>query len=168
MRCPICEQEVAEKYKAYTRVPADKHYVHSGNHPKLIEAHHLIDEAKKLENEVREEQQAHRKTLTAEYNHTVHVNVAESSPWHSDIPEGEEYIVITSVLTNEDVFKEHMRYFGSISGPPESGKSSVKYYRKHGLLFHESGGWLVLKDKELCSDEQWEDLKAGRLDEFLR
>lgn len=167
MKCPICKQETAEKYRAYTRLPADKHYISGGNHPKLIKAHDLINGAKELENQVREEQALHRKTLRAEYKHKVHVKVAKKGHFFNKIPEGQEYIVITSILTNEDIFKEHMNYFGSICGPPESSKSSVQYYRKHGILLHDSGGWLLLNDEEPCNNQQWEDLKAGRLHEFL-
>jgi hypothetical protein len=168
MRCPTCKQVVDDRYKAHSRLPADKVWIHSGNHKKLVKARELIEKAKALENEVYEEQIEHRKTLKAKYDYSVHVKTQKESHWHSDIPEGYEYIVITATLTNEEIYKDHMNRYGSISNPPESSKSSVKYYRMHGLLFYESGGWIMLKDKVPCSEEQWKDLKNGKLDEFLK
>jgi hypothetical protein len=39
---------------------------------------------------------------------------------------------------------------------------------KYGILFHEGGGYIMLKDKIPCSDEDWENIKIGNIKKFLK
>ena len=167
MKCPVCENEVVDRYRSRVRRPASDIYISSGNHKKLVLARNLITEAKTLEEGAREEQSEARKQLVPEYSYKVTVGIQRPDRF-SKCPEGAEYVVITATLTNEDIFKEHMRFYGSISSPPESGRSSVRYYRKHGILFHDSGGWLILEDEVPFSDEDWNALKAGKVEGFIK
>jgi len=166
-KCQNCGEEVSGRWFSLwnKRETANRIYLHSSNHPLLIEANELIKKARKLEEEVRELRLQARSSIESVYDRTVHVKVAEKSGWHSDLEEGTEYIVITSILKNQQEYEDHMKEFGSLSNPPKEQTSSVKYYRVHGILLHEGGGYIVLKDKQPCSDEEWEQIKGGHIPE---
>ena len=172
MECNHCGEVIPGKWVNYwkdTREPAERIFKHAGNHPKLIKSNELIEEARMLEREVREEQNESRKSLKAEYKHSVHVKIEGNSKWSRDLDEGTEYIVIESNLVNKEIFEEHVKFYGSLLNPPKEHKSSVKYYRLHGLLLRAGGGHITLRDKQLCSDEEWESLKKGNIPEkFMR
>lgn len=136
-------------------------------HPNKLKISLLKIEISKLEEQLSNEQREARKLLKPEYTYEVYVEVQKKSVWHSDIVEGQEFIRIRRTLSNSQVFKYHMNHFGSINNPPRDSDLSVNYYRKHGILFHDGGGHLILNDKELCSDSDWEDLKNGKLDNYL-
>ena len=130
-------------------------------HEKLVKALRLEREAKKLKCEVSEEQDKHRKTLVAKYKHTAKIDTIKHTSHWSDLQEGDEYLVITSYLTNTEDYDNHMTVYDSIMNRPDEKTHSVKYYRIHGVLLHEGGGYLRLKDKCLCSDTEWAELKSG-------
>jgi len=71
-------------------------------------------------------------------------------------------------LKDSDKYVEYAKVFGSIVNAPSEKVSSVKYYIKYGILFHDGGGRLVLKDKIPCSDKDWEEIKKGNIKKFLR
>lgn len=80
-----------------------------------------------------------------------------------------ECIRITQVLTNENEKDEYLQLFGSVDGGWEKTRHSVDYFRIEGLLLHDHGGWILLKDRQLCSDEEWNQIKNGNIPEkFLR
>ena len=137
-------------------------------HPKLIQIEQLNAQIKQLKREVDEEESPHRKELIPQYNYEIHAGIQKETGWHSKIEAGQEYIVIRRNVTNMVIFDDHLHYYGSIMNKPEASVLSVKYYRKHGLLMHDGGGHCVLNDEELCSDQDWEDLKNGILDKFVK
>ncbi len=153
-------------FSDYVRDRSDKIYITSKNHPDLMKASELVEQARELELRVREEQRDARQSLKAVYQHTVQVKEASAhtAAW-SKIEEGQEYIVITSHLTNDSDFRKHFETYGSMTNGPDLERRSVKYYRKHGLLFADGGGHVPLTFEEPCSDEEWEDLKAGNIPE---
>lgn len=46
---------------------------------------------------------------------------------------------------------------------PDRWFGMVYYRTDEGILTHGGGGHLVLKDPKLCSDAEWEEMKAGRI-----
>lgn len=170
MKCPICNGtgKMEDKSLFGTRYPASKIFTSSGNHPKLIQAKELIERARELERQVKEEQDIHRKTIKPIYLTEVTVHTNKNS-YSSKIPDGEEYVRIVQSLTNGEDFIEHMKYFGSVSGPSEETRTSVAYYRKNNFLLHDHGGWMLLEDEQPCNDEEWEDIKKGNIPKkFIR
>jgi hypothetical protein len=139
-------------------------------HTNLIKIEELNQEIKKLRLNLDNEQRENRKTLIPQYTYEVypHTQKESSLGWSSKIPVGQEYIVIRRYVSNMVIFDDHLEYYGSIMNKPEASVLSVTYYRKHGILLHESGGHLVLNDEQLCSDEEWNDLKNGNLGKFVR
>lgn len=137
-------------------------------HPNLIKIKELEDQIRQLEREADEEQSINRKTLIPQYTYEVYIHKHKKDGWSSKIGDGQEYINIRRHVSNMVIFDDHMAYYGSIMNKPEASVLSVKYYRKHGLLMHDGGGHLVLKDEELCSDEDWEDIKNCVLDKFIK
>ena len=168
--CADCGKEVDGNWVNYWDMErtANSYFTSSNNHPKLVEATRLIKEAQRLENEVSEERDVHRKTLKAKYDHVIKVHTAKHSTWQGDLPEGTEYIVIMSHLTNKQDYEDHMHKYGSLMNAPKENTSSVKYYRVHGLLLYEGGGQLIIKDKVLCSDAEWAELVSGTIPEKFK
>ena len=78
----------------------------------------------------------------------------------------DENIVIYSKLSNQYEYINYIELFGPI--PIAETKVSVKYYIKYNMLFHKGGGHLILEDEIPCSDEEWEEIKKGNIDRFLR
>lgn len=168
-QCSGCGKQIPiMTFLDYTRDRAEKIFEHAGNHPKLKRANKLIEEARGIEDEVRELRSKHRKSLVAVYRVEVKVEVSNGT-WYTKVPKGDEFIVITRYLMNQEVFDRHMKRYGSISNRPREKEMSVKYYRKHGLLLCDGGGSGFLEDEQPCSDEEWADMKAGGIPEkFLR
>ena len=81
---------------------------------------------------------------------------------------GDDLLYITTGLANACDKKEFMSLFGSISGSWDKLRKSVKYFRISDVLLHKGGGWLLLKDQQPCSDEEWESIKAGDVPEKFR
>lgn len=171
MKCKHCGKSIYGQYLNSTRSPADRVYISYGNHPLLKKASELVELAKGYEDEVRELQTKHRKRLRPVYSHKVSiVNPKDHQGWISSrVPKGSEMIMVTSTLENEDIFEKHMKRYGSISMSPDEGKRSVRYYRKHGLLFYDGGGHCTLTAEQPCSDEEWEQIKQGDIPKkFIR
>lgn len=75
-----------------------------------------------------------------------------------------EAIRLVDYLANEHEKDEHMRIFGQISGDWKTQRNSVTYYRnEYGVLNHNGGGYVLLKDGIPCSDEEWEAIKQGNI-----
>lgn len=146
-----------------TREPASGIYLHSKNHLKLIQANKYIEQARKLEEEVSEERQQARKLLKAEYSFEVSSRVLKEEDHWDRLPAGTEILTLTATLMNDRIFEDFMHHYGSISMYPEKTKRSLKYYRKHGILFHTGGGWSLLTDEQPCSDKNWNDIKNGNI-----
>jgi hypothetical protein len=121
----------------------------------------LETKVKKIENELK--QLAKVVNTTPKYGGII-VKMVEGDKW---MPEciGRECIRITEYLLNEKEKEEHLHLFGSICGGWEQYRSSVVYYRINNILLHEGGGWLLIKDKQLCNDEEWELIKKGEIPE---
>ena len=86
----------------------------------------------------------------------------------SDLKDGDEYIRIIATLTNNDVYENYVKMFGSIINRPNEKMRSVKYYTKYDMLFHEGGGYLILKDKVPCNKQDWENIKKGNIKKCLK
>jgi len=106
--------------------------------------------------------------LKANYEYSARVVMREGEELFSDIEPGNECVVIIATLTNKEIFDDHVRVFGHMTNPPRERMSSVTYYTKYGMLFHEGGGTNILKDKVPCSSEDWDNIKAGNVKKFLR
>lgn len=146
-----------------TRRPAKDIYLHTNNHIKLKQADIFIKQARELERQVEEENSTVRKLLIPRYSFKVSSSIVKEDDSRNNLPKGTETLYILATLCNKDIFDSHMKTYGSISMYPEETRSSLKYYRKHGLLFHTDGGWHLLKDEQPCSDKEWEQLKAGNI-----
>jgi len=79
---------------------------------------------------------------------------------------GEEIVRIVYTLQNEDEKIAYMNLFGSINGSWETIIRSVTYFRRHGVLLQEGGGWIILNDMVPCNDEEWEEIKKGNFEKF--
>jgi len=121
-------------------------------HPKIKLIEEKKQEIKKLEHELYMEQIANAKTLKAQYEQIV--IYAQN---------GNKSLRINSILTNQKIFDDHLHCFRSLVNPPKKEKLSVEYYRKHGLLLHQGGGWLILEDEQPCSDNEWEEIISGNI-----
>lgn len=71
-------------------------------------------------------------------------------------------------LVNEPAKKEFMALFGHISGSWDKQLRSVGYYRVGGVLLHGGGGWIILKDQQVCTDEEWDRIKSGDVPKKFR
>ena len=126
--------------------------------------------AEGYEDEVRRLRDINRERLEPEYSYEVVVCNQDDRGWfNSRIPADTEMIMVHATLTNQNIFERHMRTYGSLSNAPDEKKRSVRYYRKHGLLFYDGGGHVTLEAEQPCSDEEWAQLKQGNIPEkFLR
>lgn len=81
-----------------------------------------------------------------------------------------EVVRLVDHLLNEQEKNDHMALFGSISGDWKASRGSVGYYRnEYGVLDHDGGGWILMRDGIPCSDEEWEEIKQGRIpDKFKK
>jgi hypothetical protein len=113
-----------------------------------------------------------RKEVHAIYSHEVQVHVSVNrGPWGGffDVPPGKECVVIKGTLLNKEDYDDIMRLFGSLMNRPEDHFSSVTYWRTdEGILTHCGGGHLVLREPVLMSDDEWEDLKKGNVNKYMR
>lgn len=175
MKHPFCEKCGSDVQKGMwvnfwdTRSSSTDRHAKCGTHPKNQKINELIEEMQRLEKELDEEQREASKMLEPQYHREAHVKISEGGR-HNKIPEGEEYIFFVSNLLNKSDYENHLKIYGSLSGgTPDETTSSVAYYRKHGILFHDGGGWLILEDEQPCSDAEWESLKTGDiLDTFIK
>lgn len=108
-----------------------------------------------------------RNKLKPNYTYEVNIFIVNDSKRYSDLKEGDEYIVITATLQNDNEYIEFRDMFDSFTRP-DSLIISVRYYMKYGVLFHEGGGYIILKDKVPCNKEDWENLKKGNIEKFLK
>ena len=129
----------------------------------------LKEQYRELERELNELERASegpkpRYTVKA----TIGVQSGES-PWSSlrDAPAGSETIrfLVTPAQGYVEACEARLNHFGRSTKDRASVKSSVTYYRFHGVLMHCSGGTTIIKTPQLCSDEQWEELKKGNIPE---
>jgi hypothetical protein len=151
----------------HKRRRADDLFLHAGNHEKLKMANRLIEEAREIETEVRELQARHRRRLKPEYSRKITMAKSTGDGW-TNVPEGQEYFTILSELVNGDLFDKHIKKYGSLSQSPDVSHRSVRYYRKHGFLFHDGGGHHILEDEQPCSDEDWEQFRDGNIPEVFK
>lgn len=84
--------------------------------------------------------------------------------------QGRETLYLTTYLLNEGAKDVQLNLFGRVDGDWRENRHSVGYYRtEDGILTHEGGGWCLLKEPALCSDIEWEALKAGTVpDKFKK
>ena len=82
---------------------------------------------------------------------------------------GDEYFIVRRYLMNFDDYSNHFNLFKSKKEPPDGTSYSVKYYRRYGILFHveSCSGVKMLEDNCPCSNEDWEDLKKGKIEDWL-
>ena len=128
----------------------------------------LKKEKEGLEQRLKVMAEEERGKLKVDYEYSARVFVQEEAKWFSDIEPGDEYVVITATLTNKEILDDYVRVFGHMINPPKERMSSVTYYTKYGMLFHEGGGTCILKDKVPCSSEDWDNIKAGNVKKFLK
>lgn len=83
------------------------------------------------------------------------------------VPEGTEYVRITEYLLNENEKNEHIEAFGTVMGSWDASRRSVSYFRINGILLHEGGGYVIMKQYMECSDAEWEQIKQGNIPERL-
>ncbi len=178
MQCPKCYEQFDPSAgwldlwdKKGVRSKAENYvYMCSKNHRKIQRATKLIELAKRLEREVEVEAVEASKLIPTEYSYSVKVDNQKPTKWTKF--EG-EYIIITATLSEESQRArfEFLERFGSFRCffDSEYIKTSVCYYRKYNMLFHDRGGWNLLLDEQPCSDEEWEELKKGNISaKFLR
>lgn len=93
--------------------------------------------------------------------------VQEVRTWNEEgLAEGTETVRLIVYLLNKEDYEEHLRLFGSINGRWDERLNSVLYYRdEDNILTHKGGGYILLKDPKLCSDEEWEAIKKGDIPE---
>ena len=168
MRCPRCESKIPNAVSYWDLTDVSRKYINSGSHEKLLRANALIEEANRLHEEVSDEQQEVQRGMRARYKWTAHVSVVTGERSWDRLPEGTETIRFNGQIANEEELMQSLRYYGSFSGSIDETRHSVTYYRKHGILFHSSGGHLVLEDEQPCSDEEWEALKRCEFGKFQR
>lgn len=109
-----------------------------------------------------------RNKLRPIYAYKVNTYIADGSRRYSDLKEGDEYIVITATLQNNNEYDEFIDMFDSCCVRPDCQIISVRYYMKYGVLFHEGGGHIIIKDKVPCNNDDWENLKKGNIKKFLK
>jgi hypothetical protein len=85
-----------------------------------------------------------------------------------DISYATECIRITERLVNKHEKDAWMDRYGSISGFWDEARTSVVYCRINGILCHASGGYLILKTPQPCSDSEWEQIKLGNYAKFVK
>jgi hypothetical protein len=129
-------------------------YEKSGTHDLVVCYNALYKEMSDLAIRIAEVQREHRSKLTPEYNYEVIVIDPET-------------IKIIRKLANPKVFDEHLDIFGSLNNPPSDQETSVTYYRVNTVLLHKNGGYLILKDDAICSDEDWQSLLNGVIPQHL-
>ena len=117
----------------------------------------LEKELNELKSWLAKEREEVFKKIIPIYKHEVHIFNENTT---------EEDIVIYSKLSNQYEYVNYIELFGPI--PTAETKISVKYYIKYNMLFHKGGGHLTLEDEIPCSDEEWEEIKKGNIDRFLR
>jgi hypothetical protein len=142
-----------------------------GSHPKILEMDKLQDRINELKREVEKERDEQRKLLVPIWKiEDIHVVVEKKLgyDWDKELVEGTEWFEFTEKLQNPEDFTNHMNLYGSISQSPNESHHSVKYYRVAGVLLHGGSGWICLKDKQPCSDEEWELLKTGDIPEKFK
>lgn len=138
-------------------------------HELLIKIEELEQIIKNYKRVLSEESREAAKLLKPVWEYTVYSNIQMEDRWHSKIPAGQEYVVIHRKLINKEQYKAHMKYYGSSPiNPPNDEDRSVKYFVKHNVLMHDGGGYLTLTEGELCYPGDWEDIKAGKLEKYLR
>lgn len=141
---------------------AERIYINSSNHPKLLKARELIREARELEKEVQDLRMEAAKKIYPKYKLEVQIKITEKSSWFSSLPEGTECLKYVLTLVNTEDYKKLLEEYGSVNTPDQT-RGSVNYYRISNILFHDGGGHMILKDKQVCTDEEWQELKAGKL-----
>ena len=80
----------------------------------------------------------------------------------------DDQIRIVTALQNIEDKEEFMNIFGYVNGNWDLNRRSVTYFRICNVLMHEGGGWILLNDKQPCSDEEWKAIKAGNIPEKFR
>jgi len=106
--------------------------------------------------------------LKNDYRVYVHTQSREDRSCFSHIPARTEYVTITKGSEFANVSDEIKIRVEAQYPKPLQRVSSVKYFRVGEALVHEGGGHLVLDDYVECTDKDWEDIKAGKLDKFLK
>ena len=133
------------------------------------------DEIRRLEKLAREEDCARRKEQSAAWKALA----AKRENWEWRIEEQVrqsfdretlEGLLVSKRLREEVLAGWKKNGPATLMGDGEDGKwQRMFYYRtEEGILYHEGGGYLVLKDVQLCSDEQWAELTAGRIPDKFR
>lgn len=140
--------------------------------PKKTRAIELRDELKSLEKrvvEIKTEMNRLQREMTVKprYGNTTVRVLDIDTVRRYRLPVETEAIVINRTLMNEEDKREHLDIFGSVNGDWKETIQSVVYFRLNGILLHEGGGYLILEDKVLCSDEEWESIKSGNIPERL-
>jgi hypothetical protein len=124
-------------------------------HPKLIKIDQLTARITELQRElIDEERDAAR--LLPKADHTAYV-------WETscDADGFTLFGTLRDSVANAD--KEHIaRYGHSRVNPPEKTRRSVRYVRnEYGVLMHEGGGWLLLKDGMPVDGADWYNMRRG-------
>jgi hypothetical protein len=77
-------------------------------------------------------------------------------------------LCIVGTLENKADFDLFLNSIGFMYDAPKESVRSAKYFRtEENVLTHEGGGYLLLKDCCLCTDEEWEGIKKGNFEKFM-
>lgn len=164
--CPKCGH-IFDPYcfdLSNTRTLAERTYISSKNHPKLREANEFLLQAKKLEEEVRQEALKEGENLKARWEYRVKVFPYDNKKgWYQELPSGIECVEVFGTLLNKQDFEDFLNKYGYVHGMPEDKLHSVTYWRLNGVLLHVGGGYIILQYNVPCSDEEWEAIKQGNI-----
>jgi len=139
----------------------------------------LLEDAKKnerlLEEQKRREKAALRKKFLATHPYIYAVSACQGGPTRLDwgiMIETQDTVYVSQKINMDKYYAfTRNRSTHDIIPIDELEKSvGIQYYlTKDGIIHHSGGGTLVLKTPQLCSDAEWEWLKAGNIPvKFLR
>lgn len=130
----------------------------------LARQEELVKIQKTTEKEIKEI----RRTL-GDYERTVRPTSRYAvSAVRTKMIDNTEYVVITEELQNLSDKERHSELFGGVWGDWKEARHSVQYYRKGTVLTHTGGGYIMLDDCQICSDDEWLDIKNGKFGKFKR
>ncbi len=123
----------------------------------IKEYNRLVDQIEAINKVIHEEYEEASKGLDERYRIVPHVHISD---------EGTELLSFVGVLTNSEQFDALLETYGQ-RGSCDESFSSVRYYRVNQVLCQEGGGLCLLKEHSICTDEEWESMKEGKIPEHL-
>ena len=133
----------------------------------LQDALRALDEAEKAANAVKnkERSEAWQVMMKDPDSHEWSTVIKMYTPWGDDgknLPEREGLIVQKRV--RPDVAHAFRLKHGDLVDEKMVQWRGMRYHRTdENILTHDSGGWCVLNDPMLCSDQEWAQMVAGTI-----